>query len=247
MPFTFSHPALVLPLTYLPRHWFSLTGLVIGSLTPDFEYFLRMRIQSDYSHTISGLFWFDIPLGILLTFLYHNIARNGLIHNLPFVLKSRLFRFTRFDWTLHFKAHWLVVSVSILIGAASHLLWDSFTHESGYFVSTFPRLLRTTELVGQEIPVFKILQHGSSFIGGLIVLIALFKLPVDLNVSRQTSTRYWFIAIFLTFVIVIIRIVVGLDIRLYGHLIATIISAGLIALTTTPLITGKRITGGNSA
>ena len=39
MPFTFSYPAIVLPLTYLPRRWFSLTGLIIGSLTPDFEDF----------------------------------------------------------------------------------------------------------------------------------------------------------------------------------------------------------------
>ncbi|WP_240482010.1 DUF4184 family protein [Flavobacterium psychrophilum] len=39
MPFTFSHPAIILPLRYLPRQWFSLTGLIIGSLTPDFEYF----------------------------------------------------------------------------------------------------------------------------------------------------------------------------------------------------------------
>lgn len=30
MSFTFSHPAIVLPLTFLPRQWFSLTGLVIA-------------------------------------------------------------------------------------------------------------------------------------------------------------------------------------------------------------------------
>ena len=57
MPFTFSHPALILPLKYFPNKWFSLTGLVIGSLTPDFEYFLRMRIKSVYSHTLEGIFW----------------------------------------------------------------------------------------------------------------------------------------------------------------------------------------------
>ncbi|WP_262496247.1 DUF4184 family protein [Flavobacterium piscis] len=39
MPFTFSHPAIILPLKYLPKNWISLTGLIIGSLTPDFEYF----------------------------------------------------------------------------------------------------------------------------------------------------------------------------------------------------------------
>lgn len=59
MPFTFSHPAIVLPLTSLPKRCISVTGFVIGSLTPDFEYFIRMKVKSEYSHTISGLFWFD--------------------------------------------------------------------------------------------------------------------------------------------------------------------------------------------
>ncbi len=51
MPFTFSHPAIILPLKYLPQNWFSLTGLIIGSLTRDFEYFIRMKVRSNYSHT----------------------------------------------------------------------------------------------------------------------------------------------------------------------------------------------------
>ena len=83
MPFTFSHPAIILPLTYLPRRWFSLTGLIIGSLTPDFEYFIRMTPYSLYSHTLSGLFWFDIPLGLLLCFIFHNLVRDSLCSNLP--------------------------------------------------------------------------------------------------------------------------------------------------------------------
>ncbi|MEG1227787.1 MAG: DUF4184 family protein, partial [Flavobacterium sp.] len=41
----------MLPLQFLNKKWFSLTGLVIGSMIPDFEYFIRMRIQSIYSHT----------------------------------------------------------------------------------------------------------------------------------------------------------------------------------------------------
>jgi hypothetical protein len=224
-----------------------LTGLVIGSLTPDFEYFLRMRIKSEYGHTIAGLFWFDLPLGILLTFLFHNIARNGFINNLPIVLKSRLFRFTQFDWTSHFKAHWFVVSVSVLIGAATHLLWDSFTHESGYFVSTFPDFVSTVELFGKKIPLFKIFQHGSTFIGGLIILVVLLKLPADNNINKHIFPRYWTIVITVTFIVVFIRIIFGPDIKLNGHLVATIISAVLIALTTTPLIASKRITGVNSA
>ncbi|MEB0248571.1 DUF4184 family protein, partial [Mucilaginibacter sp. 5B2] len=61
MPFTISHPAVILPLNYLPKRFISLTALVVGSLTPDFEYFIRMKVQSDYSHTLPGLFWFDLP------------------------------------------------------------------------------------------------------------------------------------------------------------------------------------------
>ena len=145
MPFTFSHPAIVLPLTFLPRQWFSLTGLVIGSLTPDFEYFLRMRIQSNYSHSISGLFWFDLPLGILLAFIFHNIVRDILFDNLPTILKSRVMKFKMFDWNNYFKRNWLVVTISVLIGAGSHIFWDSFTHDQGYFVQTIPVLTNTVD------------------------------------------------------------------------------------------------------
>lgn len=75
MPFTFSHPAIVLPITRLPNRFVSATGLIIGSLTPDFEYFLRLNLHSAYSHTIAGVFWFDLPLGIILAFLFHLIVK----------------------------------------------------------------------------------------------------------------------------------------------------------------------------
>ncbi len=103
MPFTFSHPAIILPLRYLPKSWFSITALAIGSLTPDFEYFLRMKVKSDYSHTISGMFWFDMPVALLLTFLFHNLARNFLFQNLPPEIKNRVLIFNDFNWNIHFK------------------------------------------------------------------------------------------------------------------------------------------------
>ena len=57
MPFTFSHPAIILPLKKLPKKYISMTGLIVGSIAPDFEYFLRMK--SKYSHTMSGILWYD--------------------------------------------------------------------------------------------------------------------------------------------------------------------------------------------
>jgi hypothetical protein len=241
MPFTFSHPAIVLPLTYLPRQWFSLTGLVIGSLTPDFEYFLRMRIQSNYSHTVSGLFWFDLPLGLLLAFIFHNMVRDSLFDNLPTILKSRLLIFKQLDWGEYFKGNWVAVIISILIGAASHIFWDSFTHDHGYFAQTIPTLTNTLDLFGRQIPNFKILQHLSTLVGGLVIAFALFKLPQDKNIIGEFSLKYWSILTALTLTIITLRLLSGLDYKSYGHLIVTSISAGLISLTLTPMLTRRKV------
>ena len=69
MPFTFSHPALVLPLNYLPKRWFSLTALVVGSMMPDLEAFLRFKSEKNVTHTWDALFWFCLPLGLLIILL----------------------------------------------------------------------------------------------------------------------------------------------------------------------------------
>jgi len=134
MPFTFSHPVIILPLIYLKRKWRSTTGLIVGSIVPDFEYFIRMDGKSFYSHTIAGLFWFDLPLALLLCFIYHQVVRNPLFDNLPWFLNKRMVNFKDFKWTDYFSKNFWVVAVSILIGASSHLLWDSFTHDDGFFV-----------------------------------------------------------------------------------------------------------------
>jgi len=234
MPFTFSHPAIILPLTYLPKHWFSLTGLVIGSLTPDFEYFLRMRIKSNFSHTIDGLFWFDLPLGLLLAFIFHNIVRDSLFDNLPLGLKSKFLSFRKFDWNGHFKKNWLVVLISIFIGAVSHIFWDSFTHDHGYFVKTIPNLTNTIDILNLEIPILKILQHASTLIGGLIIFFGVYKLPSNKTEKENINLKYWAIVFGLTFTIITLRILSGLEIKQYGNIIVTAISAVLISLTITP-------------
>mgnify|MGYP000567707278 CR=1 FL=1 len=240
MPFTFSHPAIVLPLTYLPKHWFSLTGLVIGSLTPDFEYFIRMKIKSNYSHTIDGLFWFDLPLGILLAFIFHNIVKNSLFDNLPTFLKSRFSVFNQFDWNGYFKRYWLVVVISILIGAASHIFWDSFTHDHGYFVRTIPTLTSSVDLFGKQIPILKILQHSSTIIGGLVIALAIYKLAINQTEKAKIDWKYWAIVVALSLIIIVTRFLTGLEMKQYGNVIVTGISAGLISLIITPILIRER-------
>jgi hypothetical protein len=237
MPFTFSHPAIVLPLTYLPKRWFSLTGLVIGSMTPDFEYFLRMKVKSEYSHTLTGLVWFDLPLGLLLCFIFQNIVRNSLFDNLPSFLKSRFLTFKRFNWNRHFKENWLIVIISILIGAASHLFWDSFTHSNGYFVQIIPALTNTVDLLGRQVPILKILQHSSTLFGGLLIAYVIYKLPTNTHINERINPKYWIIFFSVTLTIFLIRLISGLEQKQYGSAIVTAISAALISLTLTPWLT----------
>lgn len=242
MPFTFSHPAIILPLKYLPKNWFSLTGLVVGSVTPDFEYFIRMKVQSNYSHTLYGIFWFDLPLAILLSFLFHNTVRNALFFNSPDVIKSRILIFTSFNWNNYFKENWIVVVISLLIGIASHLLWDGFSHNQGYFVEHISTLKNSINLLGNEIPIWKITQHLSTLIGAIVIVTSFFKFSENKIQYSVINKKYWIIISITTFLILILRFLADLKHATLGNSIVSLISAFLIALITTPiLIKPKRI------
>lgn len=240
MPFTFSHPALVLPLAYLPRKWFSLTGLVIGSMSPDVEYFVRMRLQSHYSHTLVGLFCFDVPVGVVLAYIFHHIIRDGLVDHMPGWLKGRFARFKGFDWNGYFKKHWATVIVSLGLGTASHLLWDSFTHGTGYFVNQFPELAHRIGVLGVNLPGYRWVQHVSSVAGMLGVVYAIWKMPVESGVRGDVSLTYWGTFFVLVLSIVFIRGFGDIDYRVVGHFMVTGISASFLALALTPIIIRAR-------
>jgi hypothetical protein len=226
MPFTFAHPAILLPLKYLPNRFYSLTGLIVGSIVPDFEYFIRMKVHSVYSHTLFGVFWFDIPLGILISLVFHVVIRNTLIENIPAFFRKRFIVYCDFNFLNYFKQHYFIVLFSLLIGVLSHLMWDSFTHETGYFVNRFSFLNYNIN----AIPLFKIAQHLSSLIGCIAIIYAIYKLPLH-SVSLVTLNKMYFILIaIITVSLTLIRYLVGLKYYHYGHIIATIIGAFCIAL-----------------
>lgn len=241
MPFTASHPAIVLPLTFLPRRWYSLTGLVVGSMTPDFEYFLRMRLKSAYSHTLGGLFWFDLPLGLLLAFLFHVSVRNPLVNNLPAPIATRFSSASTFNWKKHLKANWIIVVVSILIGSASHILWDTLTHARSPLAEDLPLLASRVKFLGWSIPVATILQHGSTAIGGAVVAVAIWAMPVFPLQHSKKDLMYWPLAIGISAVIVGLRFLSGLTLNKYGNVIATLIGAGLVGIVFASLLLPRSI------
>lgn len=236
MPFTASHPAIVLPLTFLPRRWYSLTGLVVGSMTPDFEYFLRLRLKTSYSHTVGGLFWFDLPLGLLLAIAFHVWVRNPLFTNLPKPLYTRFSYFKTFDWLEHLKSHWIVVAVSILVGSASHILWDSVTHARSPLVENFPTLATHIELFNTSIALTTLLQHGSTLIGGFFISYAIYRMPAGPWPGTAIDPKYWFLSAGIAGAIVMLRFLGGLTLSQYGNLVVTVIGAGLAGITVASLM-----------
>ena len=240
MPFTFSHPAIVLPLIKYFGRYFSWTGLIIGSMTPDFEYFLRTKIQSYFSHTIGGLFYFDLPIGVLLSFVFHNFIRNTLYDNLPNTYRSRLTVYKTFDWNNYFKEHYFVVISSVFIGSSSHLFWDSFTHLHGYFTQTYPILQSTFDIAGYKIRAYKLLQHFSSLIGGLVIGIAFFKLPKNLADLSRINLTYWLAVLIISMALVSVRLAFGIDKSFFGQVIAITVDAILLALVIAPALVSKK-------
>ncbi|QKJ28397.1 DUF4184 family protein [Mucilaginibacter mali] len=233
MPFTFAHPAIVLPLAKLSKHWVSITGLIVGSMTPDFEYFLRMRVKSIYSHTWPGLFWFDVPLGLCILIIYQFLIKDSLIEHLPTSLYSRFVGFKGTDKDYFKFQNLIVVLTSILIGTLSHILWDGFTHPTGYFVKLIPNLSSDLNLAGHNIAVYKIIQHVSTLIGLVVICVGVFSLKKSNKNNENSILIYWICIGFVACLTVIIGFVTGLKLYQYGDLIVCAVSGSFLGLFIT--------------
>lgn len=218
----------------------SLVGLIIGSMIPDFEYFIRTKVSSEYSHTWPGLFWFDLPLGLLTVFIYQLLVRDKLIDNLPTALNRRFSRYRSISTKRYSLKYLVVVALCVLLGAASHILWDGFTHPTGRFVLLMPALSDTVQLFNQPIFIYKILQHGSSIIGATAIIITIYRLPLNHLTKKASIAGYWITVMVIMCILVGTKFLSGLSLQQYGELIVTIISGSMLGLIVASVMTIKR-------
>jgi len=164
MPFTLAHPAAVVPIARVLKRRVSLSALLAGSVVPDFGYIPQLPSFGISSHTVLGAFTFCLPLGLLFYLAFHGILKRPLIGLLPSSWAGRVETLdaARRRWPQ--VAAWAVI-VSLLIGTATHLVWDSFTHP-GPVTHRIPILnLVVFNLEGLRVRVFRILQHLSTILG----------------------------------------------------------------------------------
>ena len=213
-----------------------MTGLVIGSMTPDFEYFIRLRVKSLYSHTLAGLFWFDIPLGLLLAFIYQRLVKNELIDHLPLPLNRRFTKYRNVADDKLSISGFAIIVVSIAIGAFSHIFWDGFTHPTGYFVNAIPALSATINLGGHHLYLYKVLQHGSTFVGIAFIVITIWFLPKGSSSQSSNLKLYWLIVLLVMVLTIGIRLLTDIGLREYGNLIVTAMAGGMMGIVFASLI-----------
>lgn len=89
MPLTFAHPAAILPGYQWRDRGVPFSALVIGSMSPDFEYFLRLEPIGHFAHTIPGVFVFCLPTGLLVYGLYRVLLSPVVPALLPLVIRRR--------------------------------------------------------------------------------------------------------------------------------------------------------------
>jgi hypothetical protein len=168
MPFTFAHPAAVVPVQRILQHRTVLSALVIGSMAPDFQNFLPFDIDRADSHSLAGIFWFSLPVGMAIYLFFHLLLKKPLGALLPSSTAARL------DSILMGpalpQASGLAVIISLLIGILTHLAWDACTHYTALTTSILPVLTRHLFSVGSyHVYPYKLLQHASSVIGTLLL------------------------------------------------------------------------------
>ncbi|WP_158278921.1 DUF4184 family protein [Leucothrix arctica] len=171
MPFTLSHPVVSIPLRRYLGNFGILSALFIGAMCPDFVYMLPPEFVYYYrleSHSLMGLFTVCLPLGVGFFYLYHLLMAPVVTSIFPKPLKHRLPQHLLLGrCPPSNNAH--AVIVSILIGAATHIIWDAFTHENALTDSLTWFSTPLLKLDGYQIMPFRVFQHVST-VGGLVLL-----------------------------------------------------------------------------
>ena len=165
MPFTPTHVAAIIPVAFLGRRWFPFSALAIGAMVPDLPLYLPGALDYQVTHSPAGLVAICLPVGILCFLCFQLIMKRPLIALLSLKLRQRLATFDQplFRPSLRFFAG---VSGAILVGAATHLIWDSFTHQGRWGVRLIPELnLSILYIGGVELRGYKLAQYGSTILG----------------------------------------------------------------------------------
>ena len=177
MPFTAAHPLAIVPLARV--RWLDATALAIGAMAPDFMYFARGELRGNFGHTALGIGVWCVPITLACALLFHELVKWPLLLVAPRSVAARLATAARTPWPAHFAA----LVPSTILGAITHVVWDSFTHGGGFAVRRIAalRTIVTVPVLGTT-ALHRVLQHASTVVG-----LALLAVVIARWYARQPS------------------------------------------------------------
>jgi hypothetical protein len=125
MPFTPSHAAAVLPFLRTPL---PASALVAGSIAPDLPYYLPGD-PGLFTHTATAVVTTDLALGALAWATWHAVLAAPALAASPAGLRARLAGVPLgLRRRLSSAAAVGLTALALVLGSATHVLWDEFTH-----------------------------------------------------------------------------------------------------------------------
>jgi len=155
----------------LRRSRLVLSALIVGTMAPDLEYFVRLSPGGGWGHTIVGALGLSLPLGFAVLWLFHRFAKAPVVALLPDAFERRLATSLQpFPFLGLRRVMWIVLS--LLVGIATHLAWDSFTHSHTWLYHHFGLLHRRVPVpLLHSMHVYTLLQVISDVVGIFIVIV----------------------------------------------------------------------------
>jgi hypothetical protein len=170
MPLTPAHAAAAWPLARIAPS-LPTAALVIGTVSPDLEYLLRLAPSGKFGHTALGIASFSVPIALLVWALFERFVRPALVDLLPPGLRP-LASPPPPPGPPRPARRWALAALAATLGALSHVAWDSFTHGDGWSVAGLPALAIPLGLpVVGPVPFYRFLQHASTAVGSALILL----------------------------------------------------------------------------
>lgn len=185
MPFTLSHIAAIHPF----RKRVPIDALVIGSIVPDSSYFITIVLTRNDTHSLLSIFYYSLPLGLLLLFLFRKLLKKTIYTLLPCSIK----RCNLVEKSISNKN--IISIIALLIGISTHIFWDFLTH-----LTKNPYPQHFSSIIGLLLLIFIIKKNTMNwflnfkllFITTFPLLLALVMATITMEKKTQ-SIQTWFL------------------------------------------------------
>ncbi|MCU9814106.1 DUF4184 family protein [Paraclostridium sp. AKS73] len=210
--------------------------MILGSMAPDFIYFLLFNPSSDLGHTLLGFLILNLPICFLLNYLILKFIKNPFIINLPSKICNYYTYLINYDFNFKSPKDIFVFTYSCIVGMLTHIIWDAFTHKTGYFVVNINLLKESIHILGYQVPFFKLLQHGSTLLGFFVILYYFYTIRRYSNKHiRSNKFQYHLTAISIQILIIILSYLIFKNFGI-GRFVVTFMNGLFLGYLTSSII-----------